>query len=146
MLTLELKPHKAELAVHKRKVEDVRRWLLEAFEGGPSGKLRKYRVRACRWRSLQLNVSTMSLQRILALTGPAGTAKTSTLRVLSRELNSEILEWRNSMSERGPSAFQSDGPLPDGKNCTDQVFYVIVHFFSQVISPRKPCLTNSRLF
>ena len=35
----------AELAVHKRKVEDVRRWLLEAFEGGPSAKLRKYRVR-----------------------------------------------------------------------------------------------------
>lgn len=34
----------AELAVHKRKVEDVRQWLLEAFEGGPSAKLRKYRV------------------------------------------------------------------------------------------------------
>ncbi|KAH0835838.1 Rad17 cell cycle checkpoint protein-domain-containing protein [Lanmaoa asiatica] len=76
----------AELAVHKRKVEDVRRWLLEAFEGGSSTKLRKYR-------------------RILALTGPAGTAKTSTLRILSRELDFEILEWRNSMSERGPSAF-----------------------------------------
>jgi len=35
----------AELAVHCRKVEDVRRWLNEAFEGGPSGKLTKYRVR-----------------------------------------------------------------------------------------------------
>jgi hypothetical protein len=34
----------ADLAVHKRKVEDVRRWLLEAFDGGPTGKLRKYRV------------------------------------------------------------------------------------------------------
>jgi len=34
----------AELAVHKRKVEDVRQWLLEAFDGGPSAKLRKYRV------------------------------------------------------------------------------------------------------
>ncbi|KIJ61820.1 hypothetical protein HYDPIDRAFT_158739 [Hydnomerulius pinastri MD-312] len=74
----------AELAVHKRKVEDVRRWLLEAFEGGPSSKLRKYR-------------------RILALTGPAGAAKTATLRVLARELDFEILEWRNSISERGPS-------------------------------------------
>ncbi|KAF8842403.1 hypothetical protein BDN67DRAFT_899264 [Paxillus ammoniavirescens] len=79
----------AELAVHKRKVEDVRRWLLDAFEGGPSAKLTKYR-------------------RILALTGPAGTAKTATLRVLARELNFEILEWRNSMSERGPSSF-TDG-------------------------------------
>ncbi|KAH7887075.1 Rad17 cell cycle checkpoint protein-domain-containing protein [Phlebopus sp. FC_14] len=73
----------AELAVHKRKVEDVRRWLLEAFDGGPSTKLRKYR-------------------RILALTGPAGTAKTAALRVLSREMGFEILEWRNSMSERSP--------------------------------------------
>ena len=45
----------AELAVHKRKVEDVRRWLLEAFEGGPSTKLRKYRVRGLgRWRSFFL--------------------------------------------------------------------------------------------
>lgn len=44
---LKLEHKKAELAVHKRKVEDVRRWLLEAFEGGPSAKLRKYRVRAC---------------------------------------------------------------------------------------------------
>jgi hypothetical protein len=34
----------ADLAVHKKKVEDVRRWFVEAFEGGPSGKLRKYRV------------------------------------------------------------------------------------------------------
>ncbi|KAG9313631.1 Rad17 cell cycle checkpoint protein-domain-containing protein [Chiua virens] len=85
----------AELAVHKRKVEDVRRWLLEALEGGPSTKLRKYR-------------------RILALTGPAGTAKTSTLRVLSRELDFEILEWRNSMSERGPSAFTNEDAYPDG--------------------------------
>ena len=35
---------KAGLAVHNRKVQDVRQWLLEAFEGGPSGKLRKHRV------------------------------------------------------------------------------------------------------
>ncbi|KIK82071.1 hypothetical protein PAXRUDRAFT_832422 [Paxillus rubicundulus Ve08.2h10] len=80
----------AELAVHKRKVEDVRRWLLEAFEGGPSAKLTKYR-------------------RILALTGPAGTAKTATLRVLARELGFEILEWRNGMSQRGPSSFTDEG-------------------------------------
>ncbi|KAF8531511.1 Rad17 cell cycle checkpoint protein-domain-containing protein [Gautieria morchelliformis] len=66
-----------ELAVHKRKVEDVRHWLLEAFEGGPTGALKRYR-------------------RILALTGNAGTGKTATLQVLAREMNFEILEWRNS--------------------------------------------------
>ncbi|KAI0763953.1 Rad17-domain-containing protein [Trametes elegans] len=69
-----------DLAVHKRKVQDVRQWLTEAFDGGPSGKLKKYR-------------------RILVLTGPAGTAKTATIRVLSTELGYEILEWRNSMDD-----------------------------------------------
>ncbi|KAF7318936.1 hypothetical protein HMN09_00229400 [Mycena chlorophos] len=33
-----------ELAIHPKKVEDVRRWLTEALVGGPSGKLRKYRL------------------------------------------------------------------------------------------------------
>ncbi|KAK0235412.1 Rad17 cell cycle checkpoint protein-domain-containing protein [Armillaria nabsnona] len=77
----------AELAVHVKKVEDVRRWLVEAFEGGPSGKLRKYR-------------------RILALTGPAGTAKTTTVRILAREMDFEILEWRNAIGEN--STYTSD--------------------------------------
>ncbi|KAF8908184.1 Rad17 cell cycle checkpoint protein-domain-containing protein [Gymnopilus junonius] len=70
----------AQLAVHVRKVEDVRRWLSEAFDGGPSGKLIKYR-------------------RILALTGPAGTGKTATIRVLAKEMGFEILEWRNTIAE-----------------------------------------------
>ncbi|KDR70220.1 hypothetical protein GALMADRAFT_255090 [Galerina marginata CBS 339.88] len=81
----------AELAVHVRKVEDVRRWLTEAFDGGPSGKLTKYR-------------------RILALTGPAGTGKTSTIRVLAREMGFEILEWRNSIGELAPFANRSESP------------------------------------
>ncbi len=38
-------PGQAELAVHVRKVEDLRRWFTEAFGGGPSGKMRRYRVR-----------------------------------------------------------------------------------------------------
>jgi hypothetical protein len=32
------------LAVHNKKVDDVRAWLDQAFTGGPTGKLRKYRV------------------------------------------------------------------------------------------------------
>ncbi|KAI0079145.1 Rad17-domain-containing protein [Panus rudis PR-1116 ss-1] len=70
-----------DLAVHKKKVQDVRQWFLEAFEGGPSGKLRKYR-------------------RILVLTGPAGSGKTATVRVLSEELGFEVLEWRNGVDEK----------------------------------------------
>jgi len=77
------------LAVHVRKVQDVRQWLLDAFDGGPSGKLRNYR-------------------RILVLTGPAGTAKTATLKVLSRELDFEISEWRNGMDDRPSQDTEAD--------------------------------------
>lgn len=69
-----------DLAIHARKVDNVRRWFLEAFQEGPSGKLRKYR-------------------RILALTGPSGAGKTAMVRVLSREMGFKILEWRNAIGE-----------------------------------------------
>lgn len=64
------------LAVHKRKVGDVRAWLTEALDGAPS--LSKYR-------------------RILILTGPAGAGKTATLRALAgpNALHFDIAEWLN---------------------------------------------------
>jgi len=33
------------------------------------------------------------------MTGPAGTGKTSTIRVLAKEMGFEILEWRNGIGE-----------------------------------------------
>lgn len=36
----------------------------------------------------------------MALTGPAGTGKTATLRVLSRELGFELVEWQNGLDQR----------------------------------------------
>lgn len=59
-----------ELAVHKKKVGDVRRWLEDVMHG---------RLR----------------QRLLVLKGAAGTGKTTTLRLLARDMNLDILEWRN---------------------------------------------------
>ncbi|KAF9225947.1 hypothetical protein BS17DRAFT_572394 [Gyrodon lividus] len=117
---------KAELAVHKRKVEDVRRWFLEAFEGGPSAKLTKYR-------------------RILALTGPAGTAKTATLRVLARELGFEILEWRNSMSERGPSSFPDEEFGRDDESWleTEALFDKFQAFLTRAMTCKSIFGTNS---
>ncbi|KAA1477918.1 Rad17-domain-containing protein [Dentipellis sp. KUC8613] len=66
----------SELAVHKRKVADVRGWLGEALD---AGKLSKYR-------------------RLLVLIGPAGSGKTATVRVLAREMGIDIIEWRNASS------------------------------------------------
>ena len=33
------------------------------------------------------------------LTGPAGAAKTTTLRILSKEMRFDILEWQNSIDD-----------------------------------------------
>ncbi|EHK49937.1 uncharacterized protein TrAtP1_007800 [Trichoderma atroviride] len=59
-----------ELAVHKKKVADVRRWLED--------------VMGARMR-----------QRVLILKGAAGTGKTTTVRLLAGDMGSEILEWKN---------------------------------------------------
>ncbi|KAL7819996.1 cell cycle checkpoint protein RAD17 [Trichoderma gracile] len=59
-----------ELAVHKKKVTDVRRWLEDVMGG---------RMR----------------QRLLILKGAAGTGKTTTVRLLANDMGCEILEWKN---------------------------------------------------
>lgn len=59
-----------ELAVHKKKVSDVRTWLEDVY----SGKLRK---------------------RLLLLKGPAGSGKTTTMALLSKELGIHMHEWKN---------------------------------------------------
>lgn len=65
-----------ELAVHKKKVADVRRWLEDVMDG---------RMR----------------QRLLILKGAAGSGKTTTLQLLAKELRCEVLEWRNPTSSYG---------------------------------------------
>ncbi|KAJ5370119.1 uncharacterized protein N7496_006211 [Penicillium cataractarum] len=64
-----------EIAVHKRKVSDVQKWLEDAFAGR-----RK--------------------ERLLVLRGPAGSGKTTTITLLSEALDFDLIEWRNpSVSE-----------------------------------------------
>lgn len=67
----------SELAVHKRKVADVRKWLDLA-----------YRERH---------------QKVLILKGAAGTAKTTTLRLLARDIGIELIEWRESSASDNTS-------------------------------------------
>ncbi|XDG09146.1 hypothetical protein ABKA04_008761 [Annulohypoxylon sp. FPYF3050] len=65
-----------ELAVHKKKVADVRRWLEDVMAG---------RMR----------------QRLLILKGAAGTGKTTTVQLLAKDMHCELLEWRNPVGSLG---------------------------------------------
>jgi cell cycle checkpoint protein len=72
-----------ELAVHKKKVTDVRTWLMDVL----SGKSRK---------------------RLLLLKGPAGSGKTTTMALLAKELGITMHEWKNPTSSIStPEGFMS---------------------------------------
>ncbi|KAK2624253.1 hypothetical protein QTJ16_006203 [Diplocarpon rosae] len=71
-----------ELAVHRKKVSDVRRWLEDVMGG-------------------------RSRQRLLILKGAAGTAKTTTVQLLAKAMDCDVLEWRNPVG----SVASSDGFL-----------------------------------
>jgi len=58
-----------ELAVHKRKVGDVRNWLNAAYNG--------------------------KRQRVLVLKGAAGTAKTTTVELIAKDMGVQVTEWKN---------------------------------------------------
>ncbi|EEP76593.1 predicted protein [Uncinocarpus reesii 1704] len=60
-----------ELAVHKKKVADVQKWLVDVF-------------------------TSRSKRRVLVLKGPAGSGKTTTISLLSKALGYDIIEWKNS--------------------------------------------------
>lgn len=75
-----------ELAIHPKKVAQVRTWLQESFSSTPA--LVKHR-------------------KVLALTGPAGAGKSATVRALATDLDFDILEWHNDQ----PS-FDANAPGP----------------------------------
>lgn len=62
-----------ELAVHKKKVADVRSWLFNTFNG-------------------------THRKRLLVLKGPAGSGKTATIDLLSKDLQFGLQDWRNPTS------------------------------------------------
>ena len=60
----------SELAVHQKKISNVRDWLQNALFGHNSRK-------------------------VLVLKGPAGAGKTTTLSLLAQSMNVELLDWKN---------------------------------------------------
>uniref|UniRef100_A0A8C7JQL0 RAD17 checkpoint clamp loader component n=1 Tax=Oncorhynchus kisutch TaxID=8019 RepID=A0A8C7JQL0_ONCKI len=75
------KPHsQAELAVHKKKIEEVEDWM-------------------------RVHVDPKTGGAVLLLTGPSGCGKSATVQVLAQELGYRVQEWSNpsSLSEYRPS-------------------------------------------
>lgn len=62
----------AELAVHKKKIEEVEKWMTDHISTSKGG--------------------------ILLVTGPSGCGKTATVKVLSKELGARVQEWSNPVS------------------------------------------------
>ncbi|KAM9394277.1 cell cycle checkpoint protein RAD17 isoform 2-T2 [Pholidichthys leucotaenia] len=82
----------AELAVHKKKIEEVENWMrLHTSKGG-----------------------------ILLLTGPSGCGKTATVKVLSLELGLRVQEWTNPTSVDLYSSSQQEWKL-NGFSFTSQI-------------------------
>ena len=83
----------AELATSKNRVQSVRSWMEEALHGRPSSidsdiafsQLARDRIRKYR--------------RILVLSGPAGVGKTTTVQVIAKELNVQVMEWEEGVEE-----------------------------------------------
>lgn len=69
-----------DLAVHKKKVQEVESWIVESLAG-------------------------MKGRKLLLLTGPAGCGKTATLKVLAREAGIHIQEWINTTTSTFSKGF-----------------------------------------
>ncbi|SPO24781.1 related to cell cycle checkpoint protein RAD17 [Ustilago trichophora] len=74
-----------ELAIHPKKIAQVKAWLAEAFSSQPA--LARHR-------------------KVLALTGPTGAGKSATIRALTAaaDLDFDILDWHNDQPTFDPSA------------------------------------------
>ncbi|OAX83431.1 hypothetical protein ACJ72_02210 [Emergomyces africanus] len=79
-----------ELVVNKRKVSDVQKWLVDVFSG-------------------------RSKRRVLVLRGPAGSGKSTTILLLSKALEFEVIEWKNPLG----SEFSSQGYVSMGAQFED---------------------------
>ncbi len=88
-----------ELMVHKKKISDVRNWLENVIRG-QDPKVHFPRASAV-VQSLTLS------KRLLILKGPSGAGKTTTISMLAKAMNVDVVEWRNPVG----SEFSSEAYL-----------------------------------
>ncbi|CAK9784093.1 hypothetical protein CC85DRAFT_268159 [Cutaneotrichosporon oleaginosum] len=86
----------SELAPGKARVERVRDWLCQAAHGMSDAAF----VRGERPNQM-VRDRVRKYRRILLVTGPAGIGKTTTVRLLARSLGVDLVEWTDSVDERG---------------------------------------------
>lgn len=84
----------AELAVHKKKIEEVENWI-------------------------RVHTNTQQCG-ILLLTGPSGCGKTATVQVLSKELGLRVHEWTNPTNHEPYSSSQHEWRI-SGLSCSSQL-------------------------
>ncbi|XP_037834413.1 cell cycle checkpoint protein RAD17 isoform X2 [Kryptolebias marmoratus] len=84
----------AELAVHKKKIEEVENWMKTHMDASKAG--------------------------ILILTGPSGCGKTATVHVLSQELGIRVQEWTNTFNLEPYSSSQQESRV-NVFSCSSQI-------------------------
>jgi cell cycle checkpoint protein len=112
----------AELAVHKRKVSEVASWIKDFAHHGmvsfpvPAPPF----LVALLCFVLSVVLDTGLIQKLLVLSGPAGSGKSTTIFSLAKEMGIQIIEWINPVDEaklttqtEGPSSFHLDTPSPE---------------------------------
>ncbi|KAI9008097.1 Rad17 cell cycle checkpoint protein-domain-containing protein [Gaertneriomyces semiglobifer] len=112
-----------DCAVNSRKIGEVRSWLACAL-----GDRSSYPQRA----------------RILALTGPSGAGKTAVLRLLSKEMHFQMLEWSNpvefpQVQATEPQESETDVAITTGFSSVTKKFQDFLSFASRTPSL---CFTN----
>ncbi|BEJ12354.1 hypothetical protein CspHIS471_0208140 [Cutaneotrichosporon sp. HIS471] len=96
----------SELAPGKARVESVRDWLYQAIHGIPeAAALKGDRP------SQMLRDRVRKYRRILLVTGPAGIGKTTTVQLLARSLGVDLVEWTDSVDERGLGGYDVESGL-----------------------------------